>query len=67
MRYVISERKIALAVLIFAIGIILISQASLFASPVLVSEKSLLLIILGVALIVSSVLIGVRAVRKILR
>jgi hypothetical protein len=65
MRQLVSERKIGLAVLIFVIGIFLASQASLFARPVLVSEKGLLLLILGFVFIVSSVFVAVRSGRKV--
>jgi len=65
MRHLISERKIGLASLIFAIGIILVSKASLFVRPVLVSEKDLLLLILGIGLVLSSVFVAIRSVRKV--
>ncbi|MBD0297218.1 MAG: hypothetical protein ICV84_18820 [Flavisolibacter sp.] len=64
MRYLVSERKLGLAILSFALGIFLATKASLFASPVLVSEKGLLFIILAIGLIVSSVFIAVRSIRK---
>jgi hypothetical protein len=65
MRHLISERMIGLAVLICVIGVILISQAFLFARPVLVSEKGLLLLIVAIGLIVSNVFVAVRSVRKV--
>jgi hypothetical protein len=65
MRHLVSERMIGLAVLIFVIGIFLVSQAFLFARPVLVSEKGLLLLILGIGLILSGVFVAVRSIRKV--
>jgi hypothetical protein len=65
MRHIVSERMIGLAILICIIGLILISQASLFTHPVLVSEKDLLLLILGIGLIVSSVFVAVRSFKKV--
>ena len=65
MRRLVSERKLGLAVLLFVFGIILVSQASLFARSVLVSEKGLLLLVLGVGLILSSVFVAVRSVRNV--
>jgi hypothetical protein len=65
MRHLVPEKIIGLAVLTFVIGVILVSQTSLFARPVLVSEKGILLLMVGIGLIVSSVFVAVRSVRKV--
>jgi hypothetical protein len=65
MHHFVSERMIGLAVLICVLGVILVWQTSLFVRPVLVSEKGLLLLIVGIGLIVSSVFVAVRSVRKV--
>jgi hypothetical protein len=65
MRYLVSERKLGLAILSFASAIFLVTKASLFVSPVLVSEKNLLLLILAIGLIAGSVYFAFRSVQKV--
>ncbi len=65
MRYLVSERKALLAVFFICIGIILFSQASLFSTPVLLSEKALLQIVLALVLFVNGVIQASKAIRKV--
>ena len=65
MRYLVVERGLGLAILIFAFGILLFMQATLFARPVLVSEKDLLLLIASIGLIACSVWIAIHSIRKV--
>jgi Na+/proline symporter len=64
MRYSVSEKKLGVAVFSFVLGIYIIAKATLFATPVTVSEKGLLLVMLAIELIIGSVLVAVRSVRK---
>jgi hypothetical protein len=65
MRYLISEKKLGLAIVVFVTGVFLASKASLFARPVLVSEKGLLILLLSIGLIVCSLFVAVHSFRKI--
>ena len=64
MRFLISERKLGLAIWILALGIFLAIQASFFTSPVLISEKGLMISLLSIGLMVTSVFVACRSVRK---
>ena len=65
MRYLVAERKIGWTLLLFAFGICLFVQASVFARPVYLSEKGLLLLFAGMGLLAGSVLVAVRSVQKV--
>ena len=65
MRYLVSEKKLLLALLFIGLGIFLLIQTTLFAAPVLLSEKGLLLTALAVALFVLGFLQGTKAIRRV--
>lgn len=60
MRHLVSERKLLIAALFICLGMLVLSQVMLFASPVLVSEKDLALLLVAVVLLI----IGVKQVIK---
>ena len=65
MRYLVSEFRVLLSILSLALGIFLITKTALFADPVLVSEKGLLLLVLSLGLLVCGGFLAIRSVRKV--
>lgn len=64
MRYMISEKKLALAILIFGFGVFLFSQTNRIAQPVLISEKRLLFLILSFGFIITGLIVGALSIKK---
>ncbi len=64
MRTIISEKKLLLAILIFAFGVFLFSQTNRVANPVLVSEKRFLFLILSFGFLITGLIVGALAIKK---
>jgi uncharacterized membrane protein YiaA len=65
MRYLVSEKKMLLALLFIGVGIFLLAQLTLFAAPVHLSEKGLLLGILALCLFVIGFILAAKAIRQV--
>jgi len=64
MRHLVNERKAILAICFIACGILVLTQVKLFAAPVLVSEKSLGLLLLALVLLTSGCLLIAKAIQR---
>ena len=65
MRHLVNERKALLAVCCIGIGSLLLIQTKLFATPVLVSEKGLVFLLLALTLVVSGFVLIAKAIHKV--
>lgn len=65
MRYFVSEKKMLLALLLIGAGIVLLTQMTLFAMPVVISEKGLLLGALALVLFISGFIQAAKGIRKV--
>jgi hypothetical protein len=65
MRYLVSEKKMLLAFLFIGVGIFLLTQLTLFATPVHISEKGLLMGALALSLFVIGFIVVAKAIRQV--
>lgn len=65
MRYLVSEKKLLIALLFLFPGAFLLSQISLFSNPVVVSETDLALTVLSFVLLAVGAIQVSKAVRKV--
>lgn len=64
MRRIISEKKLLLAILIFAFGVFLFFQTNRIAHPVLISEKRFLFLILSFGFVITGLIIGALSFKR---
>jgi hypothetical protein len=65
MPHLVSEKWIGFAVLLIASGFFLIIEVSVFPTPVVLSEKGLLLTIAGIGLAIAGLAVGRRAIKTV--
>jgi len=64
MRTTVSEKKLLLAILLFAFGVFLFFQTNRIAHPVLVSEKRFLFLILSFGFLITGLIVGALAIKR---
>jgi hypothetical protein len=65
MPHLVNERKGSLAICIISLAIYTFTQIKLFATPVLVSEKGLALLILAIVLLISGFVLVAKAIQRV--
>lgn len=65
MPHLVNERKALWAICFIGLGMLVLARVKLFPAPVLVSEKSLGLLLLAIVLVIGGSVLAIQAVRKV--
>jgi hypothetical protein len=65
MPHLVNERKGFLAICFISLAIYTLTRIKLFATPVLVSEKGLALLILAIVLLISGFVLVAKAIQRV--